>query len=447
MRQAQLLSASPAALALQATRAGQWDQAAAIVASMIREQFALELDSVQIGRDDYSLNSVHGYARLRNGEEYFFKFHHEEDEEVTLEELYRGEVLREAGFPVDLPRYASRQIGRQLLLYRRRHEPRFAEVCANLDFRPLQEAAPALRAQRELDELSCAIYLRTLHSASGHEIAREPIHQLFHHRLIDPEAPEVIGGRARRFFWQRHFDIAGLHLTDAQVRAVHWRINGIDYMDTIGDLLERSRVLLHPAGLARFGALTAHGDAHNANLWWDASAGDAPRLILFDPAFAGTQVSALLAEVKATFHNIYAHPYWLYHPAELASRYTVRARLAGSILQLTTDWSPSALRLSFLREKAARLWRPLLQALASKALLAADWRSTLRCALFCCPTLVMDLCAGGAGGHTPLSSALGLSIAVQCGSEPIAGAHDGVSDFLDEITPDAPRHPDPEEAT
>jgi hypothetical protein len=440
MRQAQVLSASPAALALQATRAGQWDQAAAIVAGMIREEFALEPDTVQITRDGYSLNSVNGFVGLRNGEEYFFKFHHEEGEEVTLEELYRGEVLREAGYPIDLPLYASRQIGRQLLLYRRRYEPRFAEVCAKLDFRPLEEAAPALRAQRELDELSCAIYLRTLHAAPSDAVAREPIHQLFHHRLINPEAPEVIGGRAQRFFWQRSFDIAGLRLTDEQLRSVHWRINGIDYADTIGELLERSRLLLHPAGLARFGALTAHGDAHNANLWWDASGGEAPRLILFDPAFAGTHVSALLAEVKATFHNIYAHPHWLYHPAELGSRYTVRARLAGSILHLTSDWSPSALRLSFLREKAARLWRPLLQALASRALLAADWRSTLRCALFCCPTLVMDLCAGGEGGHTPLSSALGLSIAVQCGSEPSEGAHDGVSDFLDEITPDVPGH-------
>jgi hypothetical protein len=81
------------------------------------------------------------------------------------------------------------------------------------------------------------------------------------------------------------------------------------------------------------------------------------------------------------------------------------------------------------------VWRPLLKELALRRMLAADWRSTLRCALFCCPTLVMDLCAGGAGGHNPSSSALGLAIAVRCGSEPLGGAHDEVSDFLDRIAP------------
>jgi hypothetical protein len=113
----------------------------------------------------------------------------------------------------------------------------------------------------------------------------------------------------------------------------------------------------------------------------------------------------------------------------------VHSQLAGDSIEITTDWRPSALRLQFLRSKAEWVWRPLLRQLAANDLLAADWRSTLRCALFCCPTLVKDLCAGGDGGHTPLSSALGLSIAVRCGSEPAAGAHDEISDFLDEIAP------------
>src|ERR1035441_3037240 len=87
-------SDSPAALALQATRSGQWDQAAAIVARLVHEVFSLRTESVQISHDGYSFNSVNGFVQLENGEQYFFKFHHEEGEEVTLQELYRGELLR-----------------------------------------------------------------------------------------------------------------------------------------------------------------------------------------------------------------------------------------------------------------------------------------------------------------------------------------------------------------
>jgi len=426
---------SPAALALQATRSGNWDQAAAIVGRLIREVFALEIETVQISRDSYSLNSVNGFVRVASGEEYFFKFHHEEGEEVTLQELYRGELLLDAGYPIDLPVHVSRQIGKQLLLYRRRHDPRFVEVCADLDFRPPHEAESALRAQSDLDELTCRIYLRTLRTASIDEGAREPIHQLFYHRLVSPDAPHAVGGRARRFFWDRTFHLGGLTMPAERLRTARWRINGIDYVDTLEDLLERSIALLHPGSLSRFGGLTAHGDAHNANLWWDARNRDTPRLVLFDPAFAGTHVSAILAEVKASFHNIFAHPLWFYDPAQAGRIYTVATRLAEDTIHLTTDWRPSALRLRFLRGKTTRLWRPLLQHLASRDLLPADWRGTLRCALFCCPALTKDLCAEGAGGHTPLTSALGLSIAIRCGSEPAGGAQDEISDFLDEIAP------------
>jgi hypothetical protein len=426
---------SPAAAALAAVHAGDWDRAASIVAQLVREAFALEPRSVQISRDGYSLNSVNGFVEMAGGEQLFFKFHHEEGEEVTLEELYRGELLQQAGYPVDLPLYVSRQIGRQLLLYRRRRDPRFVEVCAGLEYAQPQELEPVLRAQRDLDHLTCTIYRRTLHAATAEQQAREPVHQLFHHRLVDREQPSKIGGRARRFFFDRNFDIAGFTISDVQLRAARWRINGVDYADSIQTLLERSATLLRPTSLAGFGGVTAHGDAHNANLWWEQGAAQAPRLVLFDPAFAGSHVSALLAEVKATFHNIFAHPHWLYSPARVRESLSVQAQLEGSTIKLTTDWQLTPLRRRFLDVKAEAVWRPLLKELALRRMLAADWRSTLRCALFCCPTLVMDLCAGGAGGHNPSSSALGLAIAVRCGSEPLGGAHDEVSDFLDRIAP------------
>ena len=60
----------------------------------------------------------------------------------------------------------------------------------------------------------------------------------------------------------------------------------------------------------------------------------------------------------------------------------------------------------------------------------------LRLALFLCPTLVMNLRAGAAT-HTPISSLIGLSVAVMVGSPPQEGA-DIVTRFLDAIDPAIP---------
>jgi hypothetical protein len=70
----------------------------------------------------------------------------------------------------------------------------------------------------------------------------------------------------------------------------------------------------------------------------------------------------------------------------------------------------------------------------ARGALAADWRRQLRLALFCCPTLVMNLRAG-AGAHNPISSAIGVGIAVMMGSAPKDGAGDALSAFLDAIEP------------
>jgi hypothetical protein len=71
--------------------------------------------------------------------------------------------------------------------------------------------------------------------------------------------------------------------------------------------------------------------------------------------------------------------------------------------------------------------------------LPADWRRRLKLALFCCPTLVMNLRSGGtmigAGAHNPVSSAIGLGIATMMGSAPQSGAGDVLSAFLDAIEP------------
>ena len=57
----------------------------------------------------------------------------------------------------------------------------------------------------------------------------------------------------------------------------------------------------------------------------------------------------------------------------------------------------------------------------------------MRAALFCCPTLVMNL-RSGASSHNDISSAIAWAVAASCGSEPETG-RDTVSTFLDGIDP------------
>lgn len=429
----------PARRALLAAQAGRREQAAAIVKQLVVDEFGLDVHEVEIGRDQYSLNSVNGLLSTGGHGEFFFKFHHEEGEEHTLEEFYRGDLLKAAGYPVDVPVFVSRRVGRQILLYARRRSARFADVCLELDRSagaggsPGADIRAALEAQWALDDLTRAIYERTFHRSNPELSAAEPIHQLFHRRLVTPGDSRVPGGRARRFFWGADYRVGRLVLSADELRCARWRINGTRYRHSIDALLNRSLELLEPSRLGCGAAVTAHGDAHNANVWWEDGA--APQLTLFDPAFAGRHVPALLAEVKATFHNCLAHPFWLYDPGEAADRFSPEARWSGGELEVTLDWELSPLRAAFLASKAQRIWRPLLARLAASGCLETDWRETLRSALFCCPALVMSLRAGEAPAHNPISSLIGLAVAVMAGSEPLAGGEDVVSCFFDGISP------------
>ncbi len=427
-------TANPAGEARRLARAERWREAEAVIGRLIAATFGLPVAAVEINRDRYSLNSLNGFVTTSDGRTFFFKFHQEEGETDTVGEYYRAEVLRDAGFPVDLPLHSSGEVGHQILLYRRRSEPRFADLCRAADMGEA-DRAPLVDAQRALDRLIGERYLATLHATTTAEVAAESIHRLFHARLVDPGHEQELGGRVRRFYVDQVFRFPGATLHWRDLADMRWRINGVAYGGTLRALFEESRQCLQPARLAGHGAVVAHGDAHNANVWAEPADG-APRLVFFDPAFAGRHIPALLAEIKATFHNIFAHPLWLYDAPIAGRRFAADVTAAGDVLDLTTDWQLSPLRTAFLESKAALVWRPLLAALQERNWLPAEWRRIVRCALFCCPTLVMDLRAGGGADHTPNTSAIGLAVAMMMGSEPETGA-DPLSAALDSIDPRA----------
>lgn len=189
-----------------------------------------------------------------------------------------------------------------------------------------------------------------------------------------------------------------------------------------------------PEHLADAGGIVAHGDAHNANLWYERGAQE-DKLAFFDPAFAGAKVPSLLAEIKATFHNIFAHPFWLYHSHLAAQNFTAIVKLEGERLYIDTDWHLNDIRKQLLGAKSKHFWQPWLATLANAKLLPADWEEIIRIGLFLCPTLVMNLNAGeGAEKHNTVSSAIGLAVALSAGSRPLVG-EDLFTAFFNEIRP------------
>jgi len=349
-------------------------------------------------------------------------------------EYYRADILARAGLPVDQPVHMSALPGEQILIYRRRQDPRFSDVLRALDMAPDAGAeAVAVKAEQELSAHLLAVYRRTLHAITPEQAAAEPIHRLFYERLVDLPAGTYPGGRISRFYVGDRFAFPGLDIDWQALSTARLVVNGIRYRDTIGDLFTRAVARLRPDRLADAGGVVAHGDAHNANVWFTPTP-EGAELSYFDPAFAGEHVPTLLAEVKTTFHNIFAHPFWLYDPAEAAGRFAGKARYDGQTLFLDSDWQLSRVRQALLDGKAEHLWRPLLAELKGRNMLPADWRDVIRLGLLLCPTLVMNLRAG-ATSHNPLSSLIAFSVAAMVGSEPEEGG-DVVSRFLDSIAPD-----------
>ena len=363
-----------------------------------------------------------------DGRRLFFKFHTEEGEAETVGEYYKAHVLAEAGLPVDLPVEASSTPGRQFLLYAYRNDSKLADVCLKLETGQPAQFSPEeiVAAQAALDDATLAAALRSL-AAPTPDSEREAIHQLFHHRLVTPGEPGRLGGRYAQFYQGRNIPVGDEEMPWEDFADLRWTVNGVGYRHTLRELFEQSFRLLDPRALARQPVLVSHGDAHNANVWARRGVDGRLTLELFDPAFAGRSIPALLGEVKATFHNIFAHPLWLYAPDLAGRAYRVTAERNGDRIVVTHDWRLSDLRRQFLQLKLDRYWRPLLRRLQEMQALPDGWEAMMRSALFCCPTLVMSQLPGPE--RAPSVSLLGFSVATMCGSPPEGGS-DTVCEFF-----------------
>lgn len=150
-------------------------------------------------------------------------------------------------------------------------------------------------------------------------------------------------------------------------------------------------------------------------------------LTLFDPAFASDRIPALLAPIKATYHNVFAHPLWLYYPTE-ADWPEVKVG-PGEVNVTGAGAQLSPLRRQLLDSLTESVWHPLLRALSDSGTLPADWRLIVRSALAACPLLVTNLISSARPDPVKY---LGLAHVIAAGYEPTSGS-DEVSRWLDEL--------------
>ena len=147
-------------------------RAESMLEEFIAEIFSIPVSNLMINLDQYSLNSLNGFFRSEELD-FFFKFHQEEGEEHMRGEYYRADILARAGLPVDQPVHISTLPGEQLLIYKRRSDPRFSDVLLELD----QSNDPVLIARATSAEarlndhiLACAIEsLRPITPRSRHQ--------------------------------------------------------------------------------------------------------------------------------------------------------------------------------------------------------------------------------------------------------------------------------------
>ncbi len=387
------------------------------IKSFIEETFHVEVAWLKINISAVSLNSVNGFLGLISGEEFFFKFHAEEGEKETVSEYYRAEFLESSGFPVIMPLYKSTKAGEQFLMYPRINAPTFFEVCDREDRRFLETGAydetqyeSIINAEREACEKTRKIFEQSLHIASSETVTQESIWQLFSTRLCGDQS------RLSLFYLQKHLSLPdNTTILFDELAEYTWEINGTQYPENLQTLIESAQKIVHPKWQKEWACVTAHGDDHNGNKFFFPN--DDPALVFFDPAFAGEHIPAILAFIKTTFHDVFAHPLWFYSPADREEKihFSWEMNVQEKKIKITHDISfdRAPIRKALLDIKREFLWKPLVSLLRSKNMLPKNTETFLRLALFCCPFLAVNLI--NTQIYSPKMSLLGLSKAVEMG--------------------------------
>ncbi len=385
-------------------------------------------DSVTLTPKAVSLNSFNGFYRS-DGEEYFFKTHIEE--QGILEEYYNAEQLHQAGYNIVRPLRTIHEGGQQMVIYPVVHWPVMFDLIRAVEVGNAKESSYDILVSTEKYE--CGRLLDIYHSTFTHstavEHARAPIHQLFWHRLV--------GGRFKSFYEGKLIQYPqGTYAQERDISfnellTLRWVINGVSQQKTLGELVERAKVVLNPSQDVL--TVIGHGDAHFGNVFLENALLQGgrpqgsplhfnsedleetkPRYLYFDPAFAGRH-SPLLDIIKPLFHNVLAT--WLYFPQVIAQDMQLTVSRRGMTITIEHNYTLTPVRQAILQTKVEHLLRPLIEELRARDSLPPDWKEIIQLTLMCCPLLTINLLDGER--FPPSISWLGLLLAVQTGNSGI----------------------------
>ncbi len=362
-------------------------------------------ESVTLTPKAVSLNSFNGFYRS-DGEEYFFKTHIEE--QGILEEYYNAEQLYQAGYNIVRPLRTIREGGQQMVIYPVVHWPVMFDLIRAVEVGKTEESSYDVFVSAEKYECGrlIDIYQSTFAHSTPVEHARAPIHQLFWHRLVGGRFKSFYGGKLIQYPQGTYAQ--GNDISFNELLTLRWVINGVSQQKTLGELVERAKVVLNPA----WDALTVigHGDAHFGNVFLE----NQNRFLYFDPAFAGRH-SPLLDVIKPLFHNVLAT--WMYFPSDIAQDLQLTISRRGMTITIEDNYTLTPVRQAILQTKVEHLLRPLIEELRARDSLPPDWKEIIQLALMCCPLLTINLLDGER--MPPSISWLGLLLAVQTGNNGI----------------------------
>lgn len=355
-----------------------------------------EVARVSVRPSAVSLNSINGLITASEGKRLFFKTHVEP--QSIIDEYYNSGILAKAGYPVIQPVFTSTDWGKQFLVYEYFEAPSLFDVIFEIETGDREDGESIVAIQECADDRLFDIYKETLEIISAAEHAKAPVHQLFHHRLV--------GGRLEKFYRGAEIALPGESFAFESLASKTWVINGIEFEDTLAELVARGIEKLNPhqETIAAIG----HGDAHNGNVFINTTRKD---LVYFDPAFAGRH-SPWLDLAKPLFHNVFA--IWMYFPERIASALSIQFSLQENTVVVEHDFVPSPVRLALLHSKLHRVLKPLLREIQVREHESDRWRELLKLALFCCPLLTMNL--RDSNRFSPEITLLGLAMSVEMGS-------------------------------
>ena len=363
-------------------------------------------ESVTLTPKAVSLNSFNGFYRS-DGQEYFFKTHVED--QGILEEYYNAEQLFQAGYNIVRPLRTIHEGGQQMVIYPVVHWPVMFDLVREIEVGDAEEGLCDILVAAEQHEcgLLLDIYQSTFTMSTAAEHACAPIHQLFWHRLVGARYKSFYEGKPVLYPTANHL-LQEDSISFDELLSLHWVINGVPQLKTLGELVERARVVLDPAQDTL--TVIGHGDAHFGNVFLEKQR----RYLYFDPAFAGRH-SPLLDVIKPLFHNMFAT--WMYFPDTIAQDLQLNISRQGNIITVESNYTLTPVRQAILQTKVEYLLKPLIVDMQERELLPIYWKESMQLAMMCCPLLTMNLL--DRERIPPSICWLGLLLAVQTGNQGI----------------------------